>query len=103
MVTPGPDFQQNTLLYISQKQDTVIGRNICIHTNNLIPCSVYFTVRKAIPADWINDRDQFLSPKKEWECDKEFKSDCLAFTLFHPQNRITSHSAISAGEPLHSL
>jgi hypothetical protein len=39
-------------------------------------------VRKCIPATWLNDRDQFLYPNEKWEQDKEFQTDCLAYTLF---------------------
>ena len=41
-------------------------------------------------ADWLNDRDQFLSPRDGWQTDTEFQTNCLAFTLFHTQNRITA-------------
>jgi len=49
---------------------------------NLIRSCIYFSVRKCIEATWLNDRDQFLYPNKDWETDKEFQNDCLAFTLF---------------------
>lgn len=45
--------------------------------------SVYYAVRKVIPATWINDRDQFLYPNNKWEKDIEFQHDCLAYTLFN--------------------
>jgi hypothetical protein len=57
---------------------------------NLIPCCVFFSVRLSIEATWLNDRDQFLYPNDNWENDTEFQNDCLAYTLFHGQNRITS-------------
>ena len=41
-------------------------------------------------ADWLNDRDQFLAPNDGWKKDNIFQSDCLVFTLFHGQNRISS-------------
>ena len=53
--------------------------------------SVYFAVRQAIKHSWINDRDQFLYPKNKWQKDTEFHSDCLAYTLFHSQNRISTN------------
>ncbi|MDR2139982.1 MAG: hypothetical protein LBP50_10600 [Tannerella sp.] len=43
---------------------------------------IYFAVRKVIPADWLNDRDQFLYPNDRWKENLEFQSDCLAYTLF---------------------
>ena len=45
-------------------------------------------------ATWLNDRDQFLYPNNKWQQDKEFQSDCLAYTLFHGQNRISSKENI---------
>ena len=53
-----------------------------INANNLIKTSIYFLVRKSIPATWLNDRDQFLRPNDDWETDFEFQNDCLAYTLF---------------------
>ena len=50
---------------------------------NIIYVSVYFVVRKVIPATWLNDRDQFLYPKDSWAEDREFQTDCLAYTLFN--------------------
>ena len=35
-------------------------------------------------------RDQFLFPNDGWKTDFEFQQNCLAFALFHGQNRITS-------------
>ena len=54
-----------------------------INANNLINASVYFAVRKVIPADWLNDRDQFLFPNNNWETDTEFQNDCFTYTLFN--------------------
>jgi hypothetical protein len=89
--TNGNDFQQNNIIYIlNQKEQMANPRGMWISKDNLIQISIYFSVRKSIAATWLNDRDQFLSPKKKWEKDKEFQSDCLAFTLFHGQNRISS-------------
>ncbi len=88
MVSASPDFQHNKQLAILSKQQERYC--FCITKYNLIPFCVYFAVRHAIKASWINDRDQFLYPKNKWRDDKEFHSDCLAFTLFHGQNRISA-------------
>ena len=82
------DFQNNTKFSI--RSHAQARYCILITPNNLISTSVYFSVRHAIKATWLNDRDQFLYPNSEWEKDSEFQNDCLAFTLFHGQNRITS-------------
>jgi len=57
--------------------------------------SIYISVRHCIDQTWLNDRDQFLYPNDGWETDTEFQNDCLAFTLFHSQNRITSKEGIN--------
>ena len=97
----GPDYQHNQYLYIVTKQKqlkTGVPNNetkYSITSSNLIPISVYISARLCIPATWLNDRDQFLYPRKAWKEDKEFQFDCLAFTLFHGQNRITSMEGIN--------
>ncbi|EAI8231844.1 hypothetical protein CT506_00225 [Campylobacter upsaliensis] len=90
----GSDFQHNNFIRITNPNQHP-NRWTFITPNNLIPTSIYFSVRHCIKATWINDRDQFLSPNKKWEKDTEFHSDCLAFMLFHGQNRITSKEGIN--------
>jgi len=92
----GPDFQNNTYCHIGSLRK--INKNgvpnnatkYSITKTNIIPISVYFGVRHCIAATWLNDRDQFLLPNKNWEKDKDFQNNCLAFALFHSQNRISS-------------
>lgn len=79
----GNDFQHNNIVYIlNSKEQLPNPRGIWINKDNLIPVSIYFSVRKAIAATWLNDRDQFLNPNDNWKTDKEFQNDCLTFTLF---------------------
>lgn len=54
-----------------------------ITANNLFASCIYLVVRTIISADWLNDRDQFLSPTNNWEEDWEFQNDCLVYTVFH--------------------
>jgi len=80
----GNDFQHNNIVYIlNAKEQLPNPRGIWINKDNLIPVSVYFAVRKVIPAIWLNDRDQFLNPGDNWKDDKEFQNDCLTFALFN--------------------
>ena len=97
----GTDFQNNNFCNINF-WDSIKGvgnakgiTKFKITPNNLIPTSIYFSVRHCIKATWINDRDQFLAPNKKWEKDTEFHSDCLIFMLFHGQNRITAKEGIN--------
>lgn len=79
----GNDFQHNNIVYVlNTKEQLPNPRGIWINKDNLIPVSIYFSVRKAIEANWLNDRDQFLNPNNNWKADKEFQNDCLTFTIF---------------------
>lgn len=95
MCNPSPDFQHNSQLYISQKRGIEHFNFFKLSANNLIAGVVYFSVRHCIPATWLNDRDQFLYPNEEWQKDSTFQNDCLTFTLFHGQNRITSKEGVN--------
>lgn len=82
--TNGNDFQHNNIVYILNKKEQMANpRGVWIKEQNLIECAVYFAVRKVIDADWKNDRDQFLYPRRAWRLDREFQTDCLAYTLFN--------------------
>jgi hypothetical protein len=89
--TRGNDFQNQKYIYLATKIDNdVHDTKVNISIQNLFPICIYFSIRHCIEATWLNDRDQFLYPNDGWQNDKEFQTDCLAYTLFHGQNRITS-------------
>ena len=90
MGNPSPDFQHNSQLYISLKKGIEHFNFFNFTINNLIEASIYFTIRNCIDSMWLNDRDQFSFPNDDWKTNLDFQNDCLAFTLFHGQNRITS-------------
>ncbi len=66
-----------------------------VSEKNIFPSSVYYAVRHSIDATWLNDRDQFLYPNDGWSKDKVFQTDCLIYTLFHGQNRISSQQGVN--------
>jgi len=77
------DFQHNNRVVIGLENILSKGDvHKIITQKNLIEISIYFSVRKIIPATWLNDRDQFLYPNDGWKTDVEFQNDCLAYTLF---------------------
>ncbi len=90
MCNPSPDFQHNSQLYISQKKGIEHFNFWNCYLGNIMQGSIYFSVRHCIKKTWLNDRDQFLYPNNKWKKDIEFQNDCLAFTLFHSQNKISS-------------
>jgi hypothetical protein len=58
-------------------------RGMWISSLNLIPVSIYYSVRKCLDQTWINDRDQFLVPNSNWNQDFKFHNDCLCYTIFN--------------------
>ena len=89
----GTDFQHSKDVYITlnpYKADIEQVKGNWITKENIIPMTIFFTVRHCIEATWLNDRDQFLYPNDGWQNDKEFQSNCLVFALFHGQNRISN-------------
>lgn len=91
MSAKGNDFQNaNYNFIINGKSQLPHPRGTLVTDKNIIEVSVYLAVRHCITATWINDRDQFLFPNDEWQNDSVFQTDCLVYTLFHGQNRISS-------------
>ncbi|MDR2963937.1 MAG: hypothetical protein LBU90_09960 [Bacteroidales bacterium] len=111
LASVGNDFQNQRMIFIDNEDKEHWkkgGRHTRISAENLIHASVYFAVRKIIPANWLNDRDQFLfpseprlsqdskdlhdfvsNPENQDNLEKikvqdviEFQNDCLAYTLF---------------------
>lgn len=86
----GNDFQNQKYIYIDLGTSSAHDSELYINHTNIFKNCVYFSVRHCIEATWLNDRDQFLFPNDNWQTDTEFHNDCLVFTLFHGQNRISS-------------
>jgi len=94
----GTDFQNNKGVFLTLQpsaNDLKQVKGTWVTPHNILFCSIYFAVRHCIEATWLNDRDQFLYPNDGWETDKEFQTDCLIYTLFHGQNRISSQQGIN--------
>uniref|UniRef100_UPI003F4C3463 hypothetical protein n=1 Tax=Brachyspira catarrhinii TaxID=2528966 RepID=UPI003F4C3463 len=90
------DFQNQKIVYIEHHiSEASHALAVNITKNNLIPICIFLSVRHCIKADWLNDRDVFLYPNSTWEEDTEFQNDCVAFTLFHSQNRISSEQGVN--------
>ncbi len=87
-----PDYQNKNYVFIGNLENEKNDHRFHLYftKENLFEGCIYFTVRHCTEATWLNDRDQFLSPNEGWKSDAEFQNDCLTFTLFHSQNRISS-------------
>jgi len=77
--------------------------NMSVNEKNITVVCIYYAVRTAIPATWLNDRDQFLYPNNGWESDLVFQNDCLVYTLFHSNNNITAQNGINHWIPFGEL
>lgn len=95
IVGDSPDFQTNNFVNISNMKPERHGKIMPVNVNNIIYMCIYFSVRHCIEHTWINHNDQFFYPNDSWEEDTEFKNDCLAFTLFHSKNRISSEHGVN--------
>lgn len=89
----GTDFQTKNHAFFTSapsENDFRESKVTNITRYNIITMCIYLSVRQCIEATWLNDRDQFLYPNEGWKYDKDFQFDCLAYALFHGQNKITS-------------
>ena len=84
---------------MNDKAQLPTPRGWWVTPKNIIQMCVYLATRHCIEATWLNDRDQFLYPNDGWKTDKEFQTDCLIFTLFHGQNRISSQQGVNRWIP----
>ncbi|MBR4497109.1 MAG: hypothetical protein IKP08_00340 [Bacteroidales bacterium] len=90
MSAKGADFQnQNYNFIINDKTQLPHPRGSWVTDKNIIEIGIYLSVRQVFKSDWLNDRDQFLFPNDDWKTDKDFQVNCLIYTLFHGQNRIS--------------
>ncbi|NHB23879.1 hypothetical protein EXS97_07525 [Helicobacter pylori] len=91
LVYDAPDFSHQNTNYLQNHKGTSHLHYENLTLTNLLIGAIYFSIRHCIKHTWQNDRDQFYAPYDDtWQDDSEFKNNCLAFMLFHTQNRITA-------------
>jgi hypothetical protein len=90
------DFQNYNKVYFRNKKELIKNqRGIWVTEKNLLGIVIYYSIRHCIEPTWLNDRDQFLFPNDGWKKDSDFQNECLAFTLFHGQNRISAKDGVN--------
>ena len=89
------DYLHQNYTGITVNKQNSAYKQLTINEKNLKVVCVYFSVTFCEQATWLNDRDQFLYPNGEWYNDEEYLNDCLAFSLFHGQNRISSKEGVN--------
>ena len=98
----GTDFQNSNGVFLTlcpSENDLKQVKGTWVTPKNVLESGVYFAVRLCVEATWLNDRDQFLYPNDGWKTDGEFQGDCLIFTLFHGQNRISCEHGVNHWVP----
>lgn len=95
--TRGNDFANQRYVYLTHQSFIITAHStgIYISEKNILPISIYLAVRQIIPASWLNNKDQFLYPNDGWKTDAEFQTNCLIYTLFHGQNKISATQGIN--------
>jgi hypothetical protein len=106
MCCVGNDFQHQKYVNIATNTQHIKGVGTAkgiakfkITKNNFWVSCIYFSVRQCIHATWLNDRDQFFSPKNSWKEDEFFQWDCLVYALFHGQNHVSSSEGLNHWVP----
>lgn len=90
------DFSNiNYNFIMNDKTQMSSPRGSWVTSKNIMEVAIYLAVCHCIEATWLNDRDQFLYPNDGWKTDKGFQLDCLAYTLFHGQNRISCEQGVN--------
>ena len=106
IIIVGPSMQSNRNTFITNypAESYMKKRMVAKITKiNIIKMSVYLSVRQCIKQSWINNKDHLKYPIKKWEKDENFHNDCLAFTLFHSQNKISSKEGTNHWIPFTEL
>ena len=97
--TNNNSLQFSKFIYIlNDKNQMPYPIGLWINKQNTLPTCIYLTNRHIFNHTWLNDIDQFTHPKTKpltWKDDKEFQNNCVACTLFHPQNRISAKEGVN--------
>ena len=88
LANPAPDFQTTNMPYITTGRGERHFNYFAFNADNFLAGCVYFAVRLCIKPTWLNNRDQFLHPNDGCRKDAVFQNNCLAYALFHDQNKI---------------
>ena len=91
----GQDMQNNAGVFLASQLTPNDFDNLFyfrITAVNVLPMCVYYAVRRSTEHTTWNHNDQFLYPRNSWKEDGEFLLNCVAYTLFHEKNRISSRA-----------
>jgi len=93
LILPGVDMQQQNGVYFTvqpTESDIKQHKTATITAKNLTIMAIYLAIRQCISPDWKNNKDQFLFPNNKWSLDRDFQNNCLVYSLFQGQNKVSS-------------
>jgi hypothetical protein len=70
---------------------------------NFTRCTALFTARKLIEGNWINDKDEYLTPNENHLDYKRFEADSIVYSLFHNSSNQTSMRQITYKGKLYDI
>ena len=79
-------------VYYSNSKKTNNKRMIYVGEDNFKKSHEYFSARRLIQSNWINQKDEFLVPNREDELYEQYSHDSLVYSIFHSQNTSTGNS-----------
>jgi hypothetical protein len=87
----GNDFQNSKYVVILSSPSVSAGA-FTVNEDNFEKAVTLHAVRKIPKPTWLNDRNQFLTPRKKLT--QEFVNDCIIWSLFASSNETTSLSDV---------
>lgn len=77
------NIEQNTMNTALFSAAASKGHGFGINKDNFDRCTILFSARCLIKANWINSKDEYLAPDESNPNYEEFVNDSIVFSMFH--------------------
>lgn len=81
-------------VYFNNGVKTNNKRMLLVGFDNIYKSFGYFSARRLVESNWVNQKDEFLVPNKEHVEYDNFINDSLVYGLFHSQNAVISNEDV---------
>ena len=96
LVTNGNNVEKNTSnCYIIDGPPNNNNAGTVIYETNFLKVNIVLSVRKLVKSNWVNSKDEYLSPNENNKDFEKFKYDSLVYSLFNGSNGIVSFRQIT--------
>lgn len=79
------------------------GMGVQLVRENFTRCTALFAARKLIEGNWINDKDEYLTPNETHPDYSRFEADSIVYSLFHNSSNQTSMRQITYKGKLYDI